>query len=56
MTLSPEVVDMLKCPRCKGPLEHRVAPAERLACHVCRLAFAVEDDIPILLLDEAQTF
>ena len=57
MSLSPELLEILVCPKCKGPLEHRTAPLpEALACHTCRLIYAVEDDIPIMLIDEAKPF
>lgn len=53
MTLAPELLDILVCPRCKGDLEYRPAP-EALLCHACRLSYAVEDGIPIMLIDEAK--
>ena len=53
MTLSPELLEILVCPKCKGPLEHRQDP-ESLVCQACRLVYAVEDDIPIMLIDEAK--
>ena len=58
MSLSPDLLEILVCPKCKGPLEHRSAPPppETLACHACRLVYAVEDDIPIMLIDEAKPF
>ena len=56
MSLAPDLLDILVCPKCKGPLEYRPAPVEQLRCHACRLSFAVEDDIPIMLIDEAKPF
>ena len=56
MSLAPDLLAILVCPKCKGPLEHRTAPAELLVCHTCRLIYAVEDDIPIMLIDEAKSF
>ena len=53
MTLSPELLEILVCPKCKGTLEHRQDP-ESLACLACRLIYAVEDGIPIMLIDEAK--
>ena len=53
MSLSPELLEILVCPRCKGELEHATEPEETLACRACRLVYAVEDDIPIMLIDEA---
>lgn len=54
MVLSEELLDILVCPQCKGPLEYR-EPAGELVCKTCRLVYRVENDIPILLIDEAQT-
>lgn len=54
MPLAPELRDLLVCPQCKGDLEHRIDPVESLVCHLCRLIYAVEDDIPIMLIDEAR--
>lgn len=55
MSLAPELRALLVCPKCKGPLEYRTNP-EQLLCQSCRLAYAVEDDIPIMLIDEARSF
>jgi len=54
MPLPPELLDILVCPQCKGDLEYREAPDEALLCHACRLMYMVEDDIPIMLIDEAR--
>jgi len=56
MSLAPDLRDILVCPKCKGELEYRPSPQETLACHTCRLVYAVEDDIPIMLIDEAKSF
>lgn len=53
MPVPSELLDLLVCPQCKGDLEYRTEPAEALVCHACRLVYAVEDDIPIMLIDEA---
>ena len=52
MTLPPQLLAILVCPRCKGPLEHREASSE-LVCPACRLRYPVRDGIPIMLIDEA---
>jgi uncharacterized protein YbaR (Trm112 family) len=52
MTLSPQLLQILVCPKCKGALEYR-EHEQALVCHACRLRYAVRDDIPIMLLDEA---
>jgi len=56
VSLAPDLLALLVCPKCKGPLEHRLAPTEALACPACRLSYPVEDDIPIMLLDEARPY
>src|SRR5437773_11839133 len=56
MSLAPDLLEILVCPKCKGPLQYRTAPQEELICHACRLIYAVEDDIPIMLIDEAKHF
>jgi len=57
MSLAPDLLAILVCPKCKGALEYRTQPApEALLCHACRLIYAVEDDIPIMLIDEAKPF
>lgn len=51
MPLDPEFLELLVCPACKRELSQ---PAEdRLVCAVCRRAYPVRDEIPVLLLDEA---
>jgi uncharacterized protein YbaR (Trm112 family) len=52
MTLSPQLLAILVCPKCKGELEYRESESS-LICHRCALKYAVRDDIPIMLLDEA---
>ena len=53
MSLAPELLEILVCPKCKGDLEYRAEEA-RLICTACRLAYPIEDDIPIMLIDEAK--
>lgn len=53
MSLAPELLEILVCPKCKGDLEYREEP-ESLVCQACRLVYRVEDDIPVMLVDEAQ--
>lgn len=50
MALAPELVSLLACPKCKGPLAHGT---EGFTCDACRLLFKVEDDIPNFLLSDA---
>jgi uncharacterized protein len=54
MSLPKDLLEILVCPKCKGELEHRLEPAEELVCAACRLRYAVDDGIPIMLIDEAK--
>ena len=52
MTLAPQLLEILACPKCKGALVYREREAV-LDCAACKLRYAVRDDIPIMLIDEA---
>ena len=52
MGLRPELLDILACPKCKGDLEYREAE-DSLLCHACDLRYRIDDDIPVMLIDEA---
>ena len=52
MTLSPQLLAILVCPKCKGELEYREAESS-LVCYRCALRYPVREDIPIMLVDEA---
>jgi uncharacterized protein YbaR (Trm112 family) len=54
MSLSKELLDILVCPQCKGTLDYQ-EEKERLVCGLCRLAYPIENDIPIMLIDRAHT-
>lgn len=52
MTLPPQLLAVLVCPRCKGPLDYH--PEEpSLACVRCALRYPIRDGIPVMLVDEA---
>ncbi len=51
--LKRELLDILVCPKCKGELEYDKEKQE-LICHRCKLAYAIKEDIPIMLIDEAR--
>ncbi|APT84690.1 Trm112 family protein [Corynebacterium aquilae] len=52
MSIDPRLLDVLACPKDKGPLKydeaHQVLVNERLG-----LAYRIDDGIPVLLIDEA---
>ena len=51
--MDAKLLEILVCPICKGPLDHRKS-AQELVCKPCRLAFPIRDDIPVMLEDEAR--
>jgi uncharacterized protein YbaR (Trm112 family) len=53
MSLDPQLLEILVCPKCKGDLEYREAE-KSLICHACTLRYPIRDDIPIMLIDEAE--
>lgn len=55
MSLSPQLLEILVCPKCKGAIEYRESEAV-LLCPVCRLRYEVRDDIPIMLIDDATPY
>lgn len=52
MSLSPQLLEILVCPKCKGTLEYRERESS-LLCPACKLRYPVRDDIPVMLIDEA---
>ena len=51
--ISKELLDILACPKCKGPVE-LTEKGDGLLCKSCRLLYEIRDDIPVMLIDEAQ--
>jgi len=69
--LNQELLDILACPKCKSEQTVKDAEGNEetkqvdleydreknlLICNICRLKYRVEDDIPIMLIDEAESF
>jgi uncharacterized protein len=50
--IAKDLLEILVCPACKQGLEYREHP-ESLKCKRCHRVYAVKDDIPIMLVDEA---
>ena len=49
--LPRDLLDILACPRCRGPL---VVEAMSLRCDACMLRYRVENGIPVMLIHEAE--
>lgn len=52
MAVRKELLEILVCPKCKGGLVLTEA-GDGLVCGRCRLLYRIEEDIPIMLIDEA---
>ena len=51
--ISPDLLNVLVCPVCKKP----VLPTQNgngLKCGQCKRLYPIQDDIPIMLIDEAK--
>ena len=54
MALDPQLVEILACPEDKGPLLYFV-DEQSLYNPRLKRRYAIRDDIPIMLIDEAET-
>ncbi len=52
--ISKELLAILACPQCKGPITLILKGDKGLACKKCRLLYEVRDGIPVMLIDEAK--
>jgi uncharacterized protein YbaR (Trm112 family) len=53
--MDKDLLEILACPKCKGELLLNAEETE-LRCPECRLAYRIDDGIPILLVDEATSY
>jgi len=54
MAISPELLEILACPKCKGNI-YLNEKKDGLICDNCKLLYEIRDDIPIMLIDEAKS-
>jgi uncharacterized protein YbaR (Trm112 family) len=52
MAIDQQLLDLLACPQCKGDVR-LVETKDALVCEACKLRYAIKDDIPNMLIDEA---
>ncbi len=54
MPISPELLEILRCPKCKSKVVIDAAQT-RLKCEnkECSLVYPIRDEIPVMLIDEA---
>ena len=53
MPISEELLSILVCPQCKKDLEYDRA-ADKLICRHCGLRYPIVDEIPVMLVEEAE--
>ncbi len=52
MAIDKELLEILACPKCKGDIRLN-EKGDGLICPKCKLLYRIEDDIPIMLIEEA---
>lgn len=52
MPVNPELLEILVCPECQTPVT-LVKDGAGLKCATCKRVYPVEDDIPVMLIEEA---
>lgn len=52
MPLDKSLLDILACPKCKGSVE-LLADESAFVCQACRLRYAIVDEIPNFIVEEA---
>jgi uncharacterized protein YbaR (Trm112 family) len=52
MAIDPQLLAILACPLCKAEVK-LTADGKGLKCVQCHRVYRIEDDIPVMLIDEA---
>jgi uncharacterized protein len=54
MAVSPELIEILRCPKCKSKVELKVDySALKCTNAECSLVYPIKDDIPVMIIEEA---
>jgi uncharacterized protein len=53
MPLNSDLMNILVCPKCKGPLVLN-EDKDGLICEKCRLLYEIRNGIPVMLVEEAK--
>jgi uncharacterized protein len=53
MPVDKELLDILVCPNCRGEVEYH-PDQQVIVCKKCGLRYPVRDDIPVMLIEEAE--
>jgi len=49
--IDKELLNILACPACKADVRQE---SDRIVCSKCGRRYPIKDDIPVMLIDEAQ--
>ena len=49
--IDEKLLEILACPKCKGDI---TLEGDKLICKTCNLAYPIKDDIPVMLIEEAE--
>lgn len=50
--IDEKLLEILACPKCKGDIK---LEGDSLICDACKLAYPIKDDIPVMLIEEAES-
>jgi uncharacterized protein YbaR (Trm112 family) len=53
MALDAQLLEILACPNCRGEVDYKEAE-EVIECRSCHYRYPVRDDIPVMLIEEAE--
>jgi uncharacterized protein YbaR (Trm112 family) len=53
MPFDPKLLEIIACPKCRGRLAAK-PDGSALVCSACRLAYPIVDEIPNLIIEDAQ--
>lgn len=54
MALDPQLLEILVCPNCRGPVEYLSDESVIVCRGECGYRYPVRDGIPVMLIDEAE--
>ena len=52
MSIDAQLLEILACPKCKADIK-LTADEKGLKCVQCHRVYPIQDDIPVMLIDEA---
>ena len=56
MAISPELLEILRCPKCKSKVELKPDQSSLKCTNAeCALVYPIRDEIPVMLVEEATT-